>query len=231
MTVNELIRKSMLLIGAISTGETPSADESADGLSSLNEILETWSTEGLQIFTTVREAFSFIANQAAYTMGSGGGWNTTRPMFIDEVRVNDTSANVESNCDIINVKQWADIVQKSTASTIPRMVYIEQSAAYQTLNFYPKPSGTNQAIIYSRKPLTAFTSINDVISLPQGYQRALRYALALELSVEYGKTPSELVFATAKELKGNLKRVNKKPRYLRQDLAPRKPFNINTFGD
>lgn len=219
MTVRELARKSMLLIGAISTGENLNADEASDALVSLNEILETWSTEGLTLQTTVREAFSFIADQAAYTMGAGGGWNTTRPLFIDEVRINDASSSTETFCEIINVQQWADIPAKTTASTIPLRVYIEQSTNYQTLNFYPKPSGTNQAVIYSRKPLTAFASISETISMQLGAQRALRYALALELSAEYGKTPSELIYSTALELKANLMRVNTKPLLLKSDLV------------
>ena len=230
MTVRELIRKSMLLTGVLSSGENMSADEGTDGLSSLNELLESWSTEGLLIYTVARESFSFVAGTASYTMGSGGTFNTTKPMLIEQVGVIDSST--EYPCDIINVQRFSEIPSKSSQSQIPLQVYVSEQATTKTLTFYPVPSTTNQAVIYSRKPFTAFSTLSESISIPQGYQRALRYNLGCELAIEYGKQIEPRIEQEANKLKAQLMRQNLKGILLKSDAAQmtgiRKRYNIFT---
>jgi hypothetical protein len=48
-TVRDRIKRAMRLIGAAATGETPSADELADGLTALNAMLSSWSLESLLV--------------------------------------------------------------------------------------------------------------------------------------------------------------------------------------
>lgn len=234
MTVRDLLKKSMLLIGAISTGENLSADEAADGLSSLNDLLDSWSTDGLLIYKTDREEFSLVAGQASYTIGPSGNFNTTNPITIEEARllVTDSTPNFELPLKIYNTQEYADIKQKTQQSTYPEAIYFQKSAPLSTIYFYFVPSAANKLALYSKKALTNFTSVNDTISLPPGYTRALRYALAMELAVEYGKQPSEIVMMTAQETKADLMRVNLNPTYMKSDAlgltSAGKPFNYLT---
>lgn len=235
MTVRELIRKSMLLIGAVSTGESLSADEAADGLSSFNDLLDSWSTDGLLIPSTVREEFTLVPGQASYTIGTSGNFNTSNPQIIEEARLLNVTAtpNYELPIKIYNVQQYADIKQKSLSTAFPEALYFVRNSPLSTIYLYTVPSSANKLVLYSRKALSNFTSVNTEITLPAGYQRALRYNLALELAVEYGKQPSEYVFMTARELKAQLMRVNTEPVYLRSDLMgllqdTKSTFNINT---
>lgn len=233
MTVRELIRKSMLLIGAISSGESLSADEASDGLSSLNDLLDSWSTDGLLIPAMVREEFDLVAAQASYTIGTGGNFNTSNPQIIEEARLLDVSGLTpyELPLKIYNVQEFADLTQKTLTTSQPEALYFSRGTPLSTITLYTVPSVANKLVLYSRKALTNFANINDTIELPAGYQRALRYNLALELAVEYGKAPSDYIMVTAQELKAQLMRVNLDPVYLKSDIQgivqdSQKPYNI-----
>lgn len=235
MTVRDLLKKSMLLIGAISTGENLSADEAADGLASLNDLLDSWSTDGLLIPAMVREEFVLVPGTASYTIGTGGTFSTTNPQEIEEARLLITSAtpNFEMPLQIYNVQEYADIAQKTLQSDLPSAIYFQRGTPLSTIYLYTVPSSANKLVLYSRKSLSNFTTVNDTINLPPGYQRALRYNLALELAVEFGKQPSEYVMLTSQELKAQLMRMNIDPVYMKSDVVgiiqdSGKPFNIYT---
>lgn len=234
MTVNELIRKSLLLIGAVSTGENLSADEAADGLSSLNDMLDSWSTDGLLIPANTIEEFTLTPGQASYTIGVSGNFNTANPQVIDEARLKDVSGTAfELPMQIYNITEYADIVQKTISTAQPEALYFQRGTPLSTIYLYPVPSAANKLVLYSKKALSNFTAVTNSISLPPGYQRALRYNLALELAVEYGKQPSEYVFQTAQELKAQLIRLNTDVPLMKSDALgmvqdSTKQFNIYT---
>lgn len=49
MTALELIKRSLRILGVIQTGEELSADESADGLQVLNQMLHAWELDGIKL--------------------------------------------------------------------------------------------------------------------------------------------------------------------------------------
>lgn len=221
MTAREFLTKTMSLIGAISSGDAITASEAADGLVSLNDLLESWSTQGLLIPATVREAFNLIAGQAAYTIGVGGGFNTSRPMNIHAASWIKTgsSPELEIPLGIYNIQQWADITGKDVQSEIPSGLYLENNSPLATINLYPVPNAVNKIALYSFKPLTAIATLETALALPPGYNRALRYNLAVELAIEYGRKVSPNVDLIARESKADLMRTNTKPSYLTSDYS------------
>lgn len=232
-TVRDLIAGSMRLIGAIATGETPAASEQADGLVALNDMLDSWSTEGLTVFDKVREEFSLVANQASYTMGVAGNFNTSRPLRIENAGLilETSTPEVETPIRIINQDEWAAISQKDLTSDYPTRLYIEWANPLAVLFPWPVPTAANSLALYSWKPLTAFAGVATSVAFPPGYAKALRYCLALELAPEFGKQIDPAVVQQAMDSKENIKRMNIKPNYLSCDpgtLNNREFFNILT---
>lgn len=229
-TPRDLIKGSLRLIGAIATGEAPSADEQTDAFNVLNDMLDSWSNEKLTIFQTTTETFPLTIGQQTYSMGPTGNFNTVRPQKIENIGIQQvSSANLlELPMKILNQDQWANITIKATTSALPLKVYIEDTYPLLTLYFWPVPSAAVNIVLYSWKPLGSFATVNSVISLPPGYAKALRYNLAMELAPEYGKEPSQVVAMGAAESKENIKRMNVKPLYLGVDsgaVARKKSFN------
>ena len=229
MTVRDLIKGSLRLIGSIASGETSTAAEEADALSSLNDLLENWSIEGLLIYQNIRESFALVGAQQSYTMGVGGNFNTVRPIKV--VKANILFGQTEVPLELLTHQQWADVQTKSNQSNVPRSLYASGSYPLETISLWPTPANASNIILYSIKPLAAFATVNDVITLPPGYARALRYNLALELAPEYGRDPSAMVAMAAQDSKADLKRQNIQPVFMVSDavgLIQNKLFNINT---
>jgi len=218
MTVRDLIEGSLRLLGAISTGQNASAAEAADGLSSLNQMISSWSTNGLTVFKQTREEFDLVPSQSVYTIGAGGNFNTSRPVDLNRAAIQINGSEIP--IDILqNQEQWADIISKSVTSSFPCAVYLDGSYPLNNLNVWPVPSVSTKLVLYSKKAITNFVSVNDVISMPEGYERALRFNLAVEMAPEFNKEPSATTFAIAQESLGNIKRMNLKPVIVECDSA------------
>lgn len=228
--VRDIVYGSLRKLGVLASGEAASANEAADALSTLNNILDGWSIESLIVNAKIREEFALIPNQSLYTMGPGGNFNTTRPQMIEEAMVKETVSGQSSELpiDIINLDEWARIIVKTTQSSLPLKLFAEGAFPLERINIWPIPTVANSLVLWSWKPLTAFSSIDDDVSLPPAYEKALIYNLAVELAPEYGKLPDQLVMAIAADSKGNIKRMNTKPLLLDCDaglLARTKSFN------
>lgn len=230
-TARDLINNSLRLIGAIATGETPSADEANDGLIALNNLVDSWSNEKLLIYNIVREEFSLTGGQQAYTIGATGNFATSRPLKIESASLEVQGSDpYECPINIVDYDEWSRIASKEVTSSIPHTMYIEGTFPNETINLWPVPSEANKVVLYSRKPLTNFT-INTEIVLPPGYMRALVYNLALEIAPEYGKEPLSSVVNSAMEAKENIKRTNNTRTYLMSfdsALVPRNGFDYET---
>lgn len=229
-TARDLIRRSLLLIGAISTGETPSADELVDALATLNDMVDSWSTEGLTIFNKTRETFPIVGGTASYTIGTGGTFNTSRPQRIEHAAIYDVTNAIpyESLLELITSDQWAQLPTKLVSSSLPTKLYNDDAYPLATLSLWPVPAVSKQIIITSWKPMANLSNANASVDLPPGYTKALRYNLAIELCAEYGKSASSEVIQGAMEGKENIKRMNCKPVYLSVDeaiMGGKKSFN------
>lgn len=234
-TARDLISASLRKLGAVASGEALSADEATDGLGTLNALIDSWSTESLLIPNKVREVFTLVAGQQTYTMGTGGDFNTSRPQLIEnaEVQVPGGVTPVEIPIQILNKDQFAEIVQKATQGTYPQALYADYAYPLCNVSFWMVPAQTVNVALYSWKPLSRLTDLSTALSLPPGYERALIYALAIDLAPEYGRAASAEVVGIAAESKAAIKRMNSRSPYLRVDdaLLPRRAgFNIFTGG-
>lgn len=213
MTTQDLINGALRLLGVIATGEDPAATESNDALVVLNDMIDTWSNEPLLIFENAYETLAITANQQSYQWGVGAAdFTTARPQKIQDINWQQVSGTttLELPIEILNQDQWAAISVKTITSNIPTQCWLANTYPYATLYLWPIPKISGNIVVWSWKPLTDISALTSTLSLPPGYQRALRYNLALELAPEYGKNPSEIVVAHAIESKANLKSMNNK---------------------
>lgn len=228
MTCLDLINGAMRLIGVLGSGETLANNEANDAFNALNDMIDTWSNEQLLIYVKAYETFPLVVNQQSYQMGTGApDFNTVRPQKIEDINFQQVSGNttVELPIEIINQDQWADLSVKTITSNLPTKLWVQDTFPYSTLWFWPIPTTTNNVIIWSWKPLTDITSLTTTIALPPGYNKALRYNLAVELAPEYGKQLDPIVIENAAESKAAIKRMNSKTLLLGMDagLLPQKP--------
>lgn len=234
MTVRDLINGSFRLLGVLASGESPSSQEQTDAFNALNDLVDSLSNNRLFIYNITEESFSFLTSKQTYTMGPSGDFDTTRPQKIENVNiVVSGTEDFELPMKLINKDEWAQIKVKTVDSPLPRRIYPDYAYPLINLNFWPIPSTTNSVKIWSWKAIADFATVDTTLSLPPGYQRLLRYNLALELAPEYGVTPSNEVREIARKSIQEIEAMNLGPQYLDCDpavLGSSKAFNYYT-GD
>lgn len=221
MTVRDLINASMRVIGVLASGETLSANEQTDAFNLLNDMIDNWSTKGFLVYDRVRETFALTSGQQVYTMGVGGNFNTSRPQLVETVLIVDTSVTptVEIPIDLIEKDEWDSIPIKALQGTWPTKVFIDNANPLMNLNFWPIPGASKSVGLRSWKPISEFSSVNTTISLPPGYQLALRYSLAVLLAPEYGKPITPELAEMAAGATADIKRMNLRPNLMQTDDA------------
>ncbi len=209
-TVRRLITRSLRLINAVATGETPTADEEQDALEALNNLLEGWSVQRLLIHTISRQVFPLTAGKHEYTIGIGGDFNVTRPIQIERALLQLVGTqDFELPISIIDHREYSEISTKLTQSTIPTTMWDDRNFPLRKLTLWPVPTeASHSLVLHLWQPLTQFTSVNEDVAFPTGYERALRYNLAVELAPEFGRPVTPVVAQIAVDSLDEIKRQN-----------------------
>lgn len=205
-TAIELINSALRLATVLASGETPTADEATDALKALNDLLENWSTERLSVWQRENQVFALTSGTATYSIGPAGTFNTTRPVRVSNSFVRCLGTDFP-------VAVWGlaeyDATPVKTIGGIPeRMVYVND-LPLGSITLYPVPSQAMDLHLSTDRVLTTPLALATTLAYPPGYERALRYALAINLASEYGVELSPTVHAIAKDSKGDIKRANK----------------------
>jgi hypothetical protein len=208
-TAGDQINAALRLIGQLAEGETPSAATSQDALAAMNQMIDSWNTDRLLVYTTETQEFLWPPGQETRTIGPTGDFVGNRPVFIDDATYfKDASTNVSYGIKLINQQQYNGIALKDVTSTYPQVLYVNNTFPDMTMTVYPVPTTTLRFYIVSIQELTKPASLSTVLSFPPGYLRAFKYNLALEIANEFGVEPLPQVQRIAMDSRRKIKRVN-----------------------
>ena len=208
-TAGEQINGALRLIGQLAEGETPSAATSQDSLAALNQMIDSWNTERLSVFSTQDQVFMWPPNVLSRTLGPSGDFVGNRPILIDDATYFiDPASGISYGIKIINQQQYDGIAVKTVTSTYPQVIWINMDYPNIDMYVYPKPTKVLEWHFISVTELTQPATLTTTLSFPPGYLRAFRYNLACEIAAEFGVEPSPQVKRIAMSAKRNLKRIN-----------------------
>jgi len=216
-TALDLITASLKRLGVISGIETPAADLAADALTRLNELIETWSTESLTLWTqTVQRANVLPAGAASYTIGPTGDIPVAiRPAWIDKVSwILPGSTEIEYPLLPFRKEEWEMERVKALATTQATHYYYQADWPLGTLFLWPRTSLACSLMVYLPQVFAGPATFTTVFSFPPGYTRALRDYFALELAPEVGRPVDPALAQSAIDAKAQLQRTNFRPRVL-----------------
>lgn len=229
--VNDQINGALRLIGQLAEGETPSPETSADALTAFNQMLDSWSTERLSIFSTQDQVFTWPANQISRTLGPSGDFVGLRPVLLDDSTFFNYN-NLSYPMTFINQDQYNAIALKTVTSTFPQVMFVNMTMPDIEMYVYPVPTNALEMHFISVQELTQATSLATTLVIPPGYLRAFRYCLACELAAEFGVEPPPSVKRTAEVAKRNIKRINNPNDVmsLPYSMVGRRKNNFNIFN-
>jgi len=208
-TAGEQINAALRLIGQLAEGETPSPATSQDSLAALNQMIDSWNTERLSVFSTQDQVFTWPPNTISRTLGPTGDFVGNRPIQLDDsTYMRDATTGVSLGIKMINQQQYDGIAVKTVTSTYPQIVWINMTYPDIEMYVYPVPTRALEWHFISVEELTRPADLTTTLAFPPGYLRAFKYNLACELAPEFGVEPSPTVSRIAMTSKRNLKRIN-----------------------
>lgn len=233
-TTRQLITGALRLINVVQANENPTADDMDISLQALQGLMDSWSTEKLAMFVLKQYYFPLTANQKDYTLGAGGDWDIARPMGIEKMSVSlyatlvwnvdhwdmtNSPTTFDLPTESLTDAQYAAIPVKNQTAPYPLKFYDNGNYPLRTVSVWPVPSTNPAVTLWLWQPLATLATLDDVVNFPKGYERALRFALAVELAPEFGKEVSQDVVATMVTSKAALKRINSRNQIMRGDIA------------
>ena len=229
-TAGDQINRALRLLGVLAEGETTSASVSQDSLMALNQMIDSWNTERLAVFSTQDQTFTWPAGQITRTLGPSGNFVGNRPILLDDATYYiDAGTGVSYGIKFINQQQYDGIAVKTVTSTYPQVIFVNMTYPDVTMTVYPQPTQNLEWHFFSVEELSQPATLVTNILFPPGYLRAFVYNLAMEIAPEFGVEPSPQVQRIAMTSKRNLKRINNPDDIMSMPYAivsSRQRFNI-----
>ena len=208
-TAGDLINGSLRLLGVLAEGETPSSETAQDALFAMNQMIQSWNTERLAVFSTQDQVVTWPPSTRSRTFGPTGDIVANRPIAIDDsTYFRDPATGISYGLKLINQQQYNGIAVKTVTSTYPQVLWVNMTYPDIEMYVYPVPTKVLEFHIVSVDELTQPANLATDLAFPPGYLRCFRYNLACELAPEFGVEPSRQVQRIAMTSKRNLKRIN-----------------------
>ena len=229
-TAGDIINGSLRLLGVLAEGETPSSETAQDALSAMNEMIQSWNTERLAVFSTQDQVVTWPASTLSRTLGPTGDIVGLRPVLVDDATYfRDPANGISYGLKLINQQQYNGIAVKTVTSTYPQVMWVNMTYPNIEMYVYPVPTRALEFHIVSVDELSTPANLATDLAFPPGYLRAFRYNLACEIAPEFGVEPSRQVQRIAMTSKRNLKRINNPDDIMALPysiVATRQRFNI-----
>ena len=207
-TAGDQINRSLRLLGVLAEGETSSASVSQDALVALQQMIDSWNTERLSVFSTQDQVFTWPSSIISRTLGPTGNFVGNRPVLLDDSTYFKAPSGVSYGIKFINQQQYNGIAVKTVTSTFPQVMWVNMTFPDIEMYVYPRPTQDLEWHFVSVEELDNPATLSTVLYYPPGYLRAFTYNLAMEFAPEFGVEPSPQVQRIAMTSKRDLKRIN-----------------------
>jgi hypothetical protein len=238
MLISDLITGSLRLVGRLKPGRVANNSELVAALVALNEMIDSWATERLMTYEIVRQTFTLTPGTGVYQIGVGvasPNFNTARPVRIEEA--NAVSGGATIPIKLVNAQEYSEVTEKLIEGVIPRKIYFDGAWPNANIYLWPVPSAATTLEIYTWQALLSssggpgFVNLGDNLSVPPGYQKALRFNLAVAFAAEYGLDVRPDVLRNAADAKQKILQLNSALELEAQQQAQLEQMNLHPRQD
>lgn len=184
MNVTGLINLTAKNLNIIGLGGTLDPSHIADIHILLNDMLSAWNNEGLIVYQNTRTTATFLASTATRTIGLTGDIVIAKPEVEDLLRVTRVDANnLETPLELLRrMEEWAAVLDKTATASVMERLFYNPTHPDGTFTAHPIQTSNTTVAIYHKTKISQFASLLDTVDLPDGYQRAIRLNLAIEIA-------------------------------------------------
>jgi hypothetical protein len=156
-------------------------------------------------------------------VATGADWVVTRPMRIENAVLiayaNISGANnsvIEANSGTMflplqkaNYAQFSDLVVRKLQTTWPTIVYDNGAYPVRKLSYWPVPTQTSLATeLWLWEPLTTYSSIDDELNLPPGYERYFVLKLCAEIAPTFSRQFTDTLSSLLRDAESKVRVLN-----------------------
>jgi len=192
-----------------------STNQDDNALEALNNMISSWSAEGLLVPYNTTETFTLTIGKSTYTIGSGGDFNTVRPLRIIDAFIRDSGSNDHSVDVSMTRIEYNAIVQKD-AKARPTRLYFDPQYPKGKIYFNYEPDTAETLYLTSEKTITEFAALSTTVDLPAFYKEALVYNLAIRLSQELDTQLAQETLGIAIFNKNTIENINARDKAFKQ---------------
>lgn len=173
-------------------------------------------------FNAIAQTVTMSAN-ALFTVNPAEQFTFTTPGMIKiprPLRINSgytrLSASGNNNLDYwfectMSMERYNEFGLKFNPGPWPLLIAYQPTFPLGTIWAYPNPNIAGEVHLFTDLILSEFPLLTTNVNLPQGYTRAFKKIMSLELCPSWGKTPSQELKRQASEARAFIKRLNTSP--------------------
>lgn len=225
-TALDIIKRSLRLIGAIPSGETATSNETDDALQALQQLIDSWSSDGIAVPYVTTESFPLVSGQSVYTYGPGGDFDSTRPIDILSAYIRNSN-NSDFQITLVSRRYYNNLIRKGVSS-VPRTLWYNDEYPLGKVHIDYSPSQPYTLYMDTIKPLTTPSALTTSIVFPPGWDRALAFNLAVEMAPEYERSAPAEVVSVAVAAKNSIDRRGIEPETMAIEQGATHIYNIYT---
>lgn len=183
-TRNQLIERAFRIVGALTLGQTMSAEEVAQGNQALNDLIKDWQNKGVQLWALHLDSIPMVASTSSYALDLD-------PPVYDITRAYIREGTTDIEVPRMSWQNYQGIYDKSLTGK-PTSFAID-TAIVPTLYPYPVPDASSTYTFYylGTRKLADLETASGNAEFPARFTRALAYGLADDLADEYKLSISE----------------------------------------
>lgn len=241
MLISKTIDGALRLIGVLAAGEEANPEEHADGLERINSLIESFNLQSLLISYTKQVVLPALPiAKAKITIGKEltNDYVQVAPIEIIQAFFRD-AGGMDYPIRLWSIDQWSRLVNKSIVAR-PTNYFVQygndNGMRSLELQFNTIPYPTDELHLMARMPYIGATGSylpTDDIEWDYGFERMIRYNLAVELAPEYGIVDiPQIVIQTALTTLNEVKQSNYEPLAMEVDrgLLKRSKYYNNLAG-
>lgn len=220
-TANKIIGQALGLLGVRSSVDPVTGADAAIALERLNTLLDGWRTQSLFAYAQQTVAGVLPAHTATLTIGPAGQLVAERPIRV-EAGSRFTRDGIDSPIRPIGQAEYAAIADKATAGLGPEWVAFNPTLPEGVLSFYPLADAPVALSLVVLQQVSQFATLTTDYALPPGYERALIFSLAEEVSPDFERDVPPIVARNARNARRLIQRVNHEVPQLQVPAEPRR---------